>query len=860
MENSWKTLLLFIFSGVLCFGADNRAVLRTRQSSDGLWRDGSGIDLLGTLFALTALRASSAPEDQAAAQSTGAAIYLNCQEDGSLLSALPFVLASPSDDQFQLSYFHDEEGWIQESGASADRATTLLMLLLAPTNEFTRQDLAFLLNETLPAPPRLSLLLLFSFLRHRLQPPEELLQLLDTLPEDLGFFEQALALFSLAKLSRWDEAMKLRERLLASQLPEGGWSEAENLPFDLVTTSLAILALDCFQVSELTIAPDLCLEESKTTLTFDRNSASISTIVSNKGNAPASNFSITASALTETALLPLAHFSVSYLNPGNSQSLSIQLDLPDGCIAILLEADQEGKTGDSQREDNPLLIPLSASLPSPFLGPMLFDWRKPDYPYYLNPGLGAVASISILSPAPSSPIKWKWLCDGSIFSAGVLTPPNATKPLLVQADCFPDEGLHTLSIQVTQTIGDTIHTVEASMDIQVLYDACDLFCHSLQRKEEFSDQSFAAREEILFDAFCSNPDASASVSIFDASGAYLGNAAAENRPGKYRWNTESAPPGIYKAIAEFWDYDTMEMPSEAECHWKITPSSTSANLTIRSVTDKNSGIRLYEGVPCAPLVSLTWETAANIPTNCRVIWEIRDEMDTPIALSREPVTLNANLNSLRQWHLLSIDNFTFAQAVTYTLHVQMTANNQTLKAAHPIAVSKRPGIICENQLYSPKGELDETGTLCLSAPDGTNTPVTDVFRIKLQDDTLSLPCHFQCEASPIFLQDSPENTILINLEGVVNAFGHPIHSGWLVCQTPYGIIAGGNELTPNWKYGGTLAIPIHEGAASFTYTPQGEKPDRIKHIIPIEIFPYQENDSFAYGRIGIVEILLSNQL
>ncbi|MBR4673811.1 MAG: hypothetical protein IKP00_05035 [Victivallales bacterium] len=858
MENSWKNLLLFILSGVLCFGADHRAVLRAHQSSDGLWRDTNGVDMIGTLFALTALETSSAPEDIVATQSARAAIYLNGQDDGSLLGSLPFLLASQSDDIFQLSFFHDEEGWIQEAGAPADKATTLLMLLLSPTNEFTRQDLAFLANETSSDNIRYSLLLLFSFLRHRLHPPEEMLQLLDNLSEEIGFFEQALALFSLAKLSQWDDALKLRERLLASQLPEGGWNEADGLPFDLVTTSLAILALDCFHVSENTIAPDLCLEESTTSLRFDSDSTLLSTVVSNKGTVAASNFKIIVSALTETDTLPLESTTVSYLNQGSSQQLTFQLEIPDECTAILLEADQKGTTGDSQRENNYLLIPLSDTLPSLHLGQMLFDWRKPDYPYYLNPGFGAVASISIFCPNPSTPLRWKWLCDGSVFSTGGIDTPNALKPLPIQVDCFPAKGVHTISIQVTQTIGEASYTVEASLDIQVLYDSCALFCRHVQENENHSDHTFAAREEILFETFSSNPDASASISIFDASGAYIGNAVAEKSSGKYRWNTEASTPGLYKVIAEFWDFDTMEMPSKAECFFEITPSSASANLIIRTVTEKNSGIRFYEGMPCSPLVSLTWETAANTSTTCQISWEIHDEMDSIVAQSNTPDIINANLNSLRQWHLLSLDDIVFAKAATYTVHIQLAANEQTLNASHTLTVSKRPGIICENKLYSPKGESDEAGRLCLPAPDGTATPITDILRIKLQDDALSLPCSFQCEASPIALNDAPDNAILITLDGVVNAFGNTIQSGWLVCQTPYGVLTGENDLTPNWKYGGTVAIPIHEGTASFTYLPQGETPYGIKHIVPIEIFPYQEND--FYDRIGTIEILLSNQL
>ena len=104
MDILQKTLLLFILA-VLCHGADYRAILRNHQNPDGLWRDDHGIDVQGTLFALTVLGSSSAYEDQAAAQRTRTAIYLNCQEDGSLLGTLPFALASQSDDIFMLSSF-----------------------------------------------------------------------------------------------------------------------------------------------------------------------------------------------------------------------------------------------------------------------------------------------------------------------------------------------------------------------------------------------------------------------------------------------------------------------------------------------------------------------------------------------------------------------------------------------------------------------------------------------------------------------------------------------------------------------------------------------------------------------------------
>ena len=314
MKTLRRITLLFILA-LFCHSADHRAVLRAHQANDGLWHDGSKTDLSGTLFALMVLEASSAPEDVAATQRTRAAIYLNCQEDGSLLGTLPFALASQSDDIFMLSSFHNEEGWIQEPGGFPDWATTLLMLLLAPSNGRTEQDCAFLLKDTPPDNIRASLLLLFAYLRHHLQPPSALLHLLDKDVELFGFFEQALALFSLARLSRWDEALKLRTHLLASQLPEGGWGEAEGFPFDVVTTSLAILALDCFHVNENTLSPDLSLKESTTSLEDDNAYTRLTTVVSNMGSVASGTFQLSISALMPSEVLPLACATVPYLAP-----------------------------------------------------------------------------------------------------------------------------------------------------------------------------------------------------------------------------------------------------------------------------------------------------------------------------------------------------------------------------------------------------------------------------------------------------------------------------------------------------------------------------------------------------------------
>lgn len=190
----------------------------------------------------------------------------------------------------------------------------------------------------------------------------------------------------------------------------------------------------------------------------------------------------------------------------------------------------------------------------------------------------------------------------------------------------------------------------------------------------------------------------------------------------------------------------------------------------------------------------------------------------------------------------------------------MTTNTQTLYASHSLEVSKRPGIIVENRLYHPEGTTDEAGTIHLPPPNGNATIVTDIFRLSIQDDSFSIPYSFQCGASPLWLYDTLENTVIITLDEITNALGNTIHEGWLLCQTPYGFLSGENDLTPDWNYGGTIAIPIHNGTASFTYTPQGESPNYTSLLTPIEIFNYQDDTSFDFRRIGVIEIFLSNQL
>ena len=190
----------------------------------------------------------------------------------------------------------------------------------------------------------------------------------------------------------------------------------------------------------------------------------------------------------------------------------------------------------------------------------------------------------------------------------------------------------------------------------------------------------------------------------------------------------------------------------------------------------------------------------------------------------------------------------------------MIANELTFNAVHSIEVFRPPGLVCENRLPHPDGIIDQTGSLCLPPSDGTATLLTDIFRISIQDESLAIPCSLQCGASPLFLHDTPENTITITLEEIANALGNLITSGWLVCQTPYGFLSGENDLTPGWPYGSSIAIPIHNGTASFTYTPQGETPDNLSFLIPIEIFPYEHGKSFDSRRIGIIEIFMTKQL
>ena len=187
-------------------------------------------------------------------------------------------------------------------------------------------------------------------------------------------------------------------------------------------------------------------------------------------------------------------------------------------------------------------------------------------------------------------------------------------------------------------------------------------------------------------------------------------------------------------------------------------------------------------------------------------------------------------------------------------------SDQILYASHPIIVAPKPGLVVENRLFHPEGTMDETGALQLPPPDGTTALVTDIFRLSVQDESFDLPYDFQCDASPLYLADTPENAIIITLDKISNALGKTIDGGWLVCQTPYGFLSGENDLTPDWLYGGTIAIPIHDGTASFTFTPQGETPNGLSLLVPIEIFPSPIDNSFNSSRIGIVEVFLSNPL
>ena len=869
MRKNWYIVICFLMvtSG---YGADYRSMLRQRQSLDGLWRDSCGIDLLGSLFAIDTLAGSSRAEDMEACQRGCAAIHLNSQSDASLLDALSYAVASRSSEVWELSRLHHENGWSQEEAAYSDWASTLLALMLLPEKEIFSHECEYLLKETADSfdNPRLAMMVAHVLIRHRLPLPDALIQAIPSAMQ-AGIFEQALAMHASAKLSNWDEAMALRERLLSAQLPEGGWGEEVSLPFDLVTTCLVIQALDCARVSSPAISVDLRIDEEHTHLEPDSGFLLLDTTLFNDGNLGSSHFLLTASAINDHGMVPLASHTISYLAPEHSQRVILELTVPEGSNALILEADAEGVTGDCKRENNMIVIPLSDQAPPPMLGQMLFDWRTPDYPYDLNPGFGAVASVPMLCLRCVSPISWHWACDGSIFSSGTITPEsslpsgvtsstlqNGSSSVLFSADCFPPEGIHILSFRASYTLDGMEQWLETAMEIEIHYGSCRLICESANDGRIHPQESFKARETIHFQAISSYPDASISVSIFSSTGEYLGNAAAEMRPGCFQWNCESLPPGNYKAVAEFWDYEVMETPLEAERNFLILPTSKSSSLAIRAITDKASGNRLYSGISCHPLLSLSWETAANQPTSCQLCWELLDESGAAVASSQTPTLVEASLTSLRQWHQLQLDELLIHTPGNYQLSICLITNGTAITTTCKVVFSPKPGLHYDNRLCRSDGELDNAGVLHLPAQE--HPTLTETLRLEIMMDNLALPASVQLPEAPIRLAHTQSASATIELSQICNAEGQPIPSGWLLCLTPYGVLEGGNELAPGWESGSCIVIPIQDGFASFHYSPQGEH--QLELIIPIELIPWQEEDASAYERIGIVEILLTPSL
>lgn len=903
-------ILQFLLTGLLSAAqpavASASMYLADMQDSDGIWHRGTDSMLLDSYAAVMALRQCPDAESNPTLWRGAAGLLLALAEcpgwEENLLSALTTAAAAGSVTPAFFQPWADvaQGGWGMEIGARADLVATVLVLELLLDlpghDEYCDQPevqagASYLLSAMTPdgwwqlggrSSPgdfrlgcRIVGILAESSNRGLIASSnlaDALLRLGDRIAQhwqregNKGYYDAAIALRTLCRLGRWQDALPIYAALRDGQDQDGGWRDFLEIIDDIQTTTAAMTAMAAFQLTIPPVSPDLFVTADGVTvrqrITDDGTEEwQVQALVFNQGNGVAESFLVNFYAGAAMPECLLAQADVAQIRPGRSVQVGCRLTMEELPRWLVVAVDVDGRTPDQNRENNLCRCLVNEASnhdePEPAAlallgGELWLNGEKPDEIIFLAPGQGAVLSGIAVARGYSGPVEYVFSDNDNVIASGNVDV-NQGNAMTMATEWFPEAGQHVLTLSVKAVVDGQIINADAVLRVTVVDEGAMLQTWQFVQSAWQKSVSFQAREYVEVEAMSAYPDAEVTLWVEDANGVSQGTpVASPERPGRYHWHTGIRHPGEYRACALFRQRQSGALLAEVSTPFTITPTETFSNLTLTGVSREHV---LACGQTAVLTIGAQWQALANVPgATCCLTWRWEHEDGRPVdvwpEISRDaPVALETLTQRTAMPETMQI---AFAVQGMYRLAVLLSVGDQVLLRDYAsFQAVARPVPVIENRVVP---ELVQAGA----------EQVATLIRLRVVDASADLlpgePASFVTGDFSPFLNDVPGAEVVAPLQDIRDRQGVPVASGALASRVDYGRCQGDSDLAPERTEGAVTLHLINQGEAELSYAPTGNTlkvGEWSTVVIAIHQVRTSENGWQLGRQIGSLEVYLT---
>ena len=882
------------------------AYLADRQDRDGIWRRGTDSMLLDSYAAVMALRQCPDAESNPALWSGVAGLLLALAEcpgwEENLVSALTTAAAAGSATPALFQPWADaaKGGWGMEIGARADLIATVLVLelLLDLSNwgEYRDQpevqaSASYLLNAMTPdgwwqlggrsSPGDFRLGCRIAGVLAELSNrslvalptlPDALSRLGDRIAQhwqregDRGYYDDAVALRTLCRLGRWQDALPIYATLRESQDQDGGWRDFPEMTDDIQTTAAAMTAMAAFQLTTPPVSPDLFVTADGVTVRQriaddGTKEWQVQALVFNQGNGVAKSFQVNFYAGTAMPECLLAQADVSQIRPGRSVQIGCRLTKEELPSWLVVAVDVDGRTPDQNRENNLCYCFVREAsnhdAPEPAAlallgGELLLNGEKADEIILLANRQVAILSGSDVARGCSGSVEYVFSDNGDVIASGNVDDGQGNA-MTLETEWFPKAGQHALTLSVKAVADGQIIHADAVLQVTVVDEGAMLQTWQFVQNAWQKSVIFQAREYVEVETMSADPEAEVTLWMEDADGAFQGTlVASPERPGRHHWHTGTRQPGEYRACALFRQKQSGALLAEVSAPFTIAPTETFFNLVLTGVSREHI---LACGQTAVLGVGAQWQALVNIPgATCCLTWCWEHEDGQPVdgwpEISREaPVALETLTQRTNTPETMQI---AFAAPGMYRLAVLLSVSDQVLLRDYvSFQAVARPVPVVENRVVP---EFVQAGA----------EQVATIIRLRVVDAAADLlpgePASFATGDFSPFLDDAPGVEVAVPLLDIRDRQGVLVASGALASRVDYGRTQGDGDLAPGRAEGAVTLHLINQGEAELSYAPTGNTlTDEKESTVVIAIHQVRTTENgWQLGRqIGSLEVYLT---
>ena len=823
-------LISLLLPALWLHGGNGLDWLASKQDG-GLWRNGGRPDYVCTLLTLGLLERSGDASYEREVKSCRDALAMEVGE-GLYPTLARCVVASGGYGDLS-PYIAD--GFSNETGAFPDLLCTLwcchlLSFKAGVPEEWLLKSRDFIYSERIgdaqwglsgEANARLALFALLNLLKlDESLSADALDMVLDYHAQDN--VELSLQLGIMCACGEWERALELRHVLLDARNENGSWPENSGGEGDLLTTCLAMEALEAFSVSQARSDIDLDVPLDAVV----QGNGEMSFLLFNNGNDASLPFDVEVEFYAGASLLKSIQHAVARLD--GRHALRFEEEVPEGADLSVIKADVKGVSGDDDWSNNACHVPFSENASHGIvLAPLLAAGRNDTHPLFLGGGMGVMLTGAIMhhGNCNDGDLTWELLDDGEILCEGIIAG-------LISVEWFPAEGRHNLNLYVQ--CGGVQRACAASFE--VVYDAAVLHVFAMDAQSLSPSNVFGAREYVVLQALSSYADSEVEVRVYSPQGELLGNAAKDPaHEGYWQWHTGNARPGNYRAEALFRK-GTIVL-ARAEQSFEIQPTFRISDLKIESPDFKGS---LYQRQEWAAPLIFSWNCVSNVQKDVHFAWHVEMPSSEICEFVSGGISAIADAGSFAQnTEVPGGIKGSFAEYGLHKLHAKLTCGEESVETVLPFEVRKRP-VISIGSTVSPT---------CIDT--GANMVRTTITLEGDAVDERGEPASFIVDDEPVTMRG---NTVAVRLRDVSDAQGKLVLEGALLCSVPYGKLAGGVFLAEEGREQGDLRrYQVVNGMVELEYSADCEagSEEEEERPLPIYISVRKQGNLELIGSIGI---------